>query len=209
MLVFIDESGDSGLKIDQGSSRYFTIVLVVFKDHQEALDCDEKINQLRKEINWAKNSEFHFKRNSDKIRKKFLKLIIKFDFFYYALVINKDKSKLWGEGFKNKESFYKYACWLVFENAKSSLKMATVILDESGSLDFKRQLAKYIRKKTNKNEKIVKKVKMQKSTGNNLLQLADYVAGAVNRSIKDKKKDSGCYRKIIIKKEIRVQIWPK
>lgn len=25
MLIFIDESGDSGLKIDKGSSRYFTV----------------------------------------------------------------------------------------------------------------------------------------------------------------------------------------
>lgn len=31
MLVFIDESGDSGLKIGEGSSRYFTVGLVIFE----------------------------------------------------------------------------------------------------------------------------------------------------------------------------------
>ena len=40
MLVFIDESGDSGLKIEQGSSRYFTVSLVMFEDNDDALACD-------------------------------------------------------------------------------------------------------------------------------------------------------------------------
>jgi len=31
MLIFIDESGDSGLKINAGSSKYFTLALVAFK----------------------------------------------------------------------------------------------------------------------------------------------------------------------------------
>ena len=40
MLVLIDESGDSGLKTEQGSSRFFTIGLVVFEDHDEAQAVD-------------------------------------------------------------------------------------------------------------------------------------------------------------------------
>jgi hypothetical protein len=36
MLAFIDESGDSGLKIDDGSSKYFVVSLVVFEEPKEA-----------------------------------------------------------------------------------------------------------------------------------------------------------------------------
>jgi len=50
---------------------------------------------------------------------------------------------------------------------------------------------------------------MQRSDGNNLLQLADYVAGVINRSIKNKRKWADEYRKIIVHREIYVQIWPK
>jgi len=74
-------------------------------------------------------------------------------------------------------------------------------------LDFKRQLAKYLRKKIDNG--IIKKVKMQRSESNNLLQLADYVASVINRSINNHKKWSDDYRKIIAHKEIYVQIWPK
>lgn len=62
MLIFIDESGDSGLKIDQGSSRFFTVSLVVFEDHDEALACDQRIGLLKRELRWKEGSEFHFKK---------------------------------------------------------------------------------------------------------------------------------------------------
>jgi len=207
MLVFIDESGDPGLKIEKGSSRYFTVGLVVFEDNDEALDCDHRIQLLKKEIGWNKASEFHFKRNSNKIRRAFLEAVSPYSFFYYGIVINKDPKKLWGEGFKSKESFYKYTCGLVFENAKEKLNNATVVIDESGSLDFKRQLVKYLRRRTKKG--IIKKVKMQRSQSNNLLQLADYIVGVINRSVQGKRKWANDYEKIIAHRKIYVEIWPK
>ena len=207
MLVFIDESGDSGLKLEQGSSRYFTVGLVIFEDADEALSCDQRIQLLKKEIGWDDNSEFHFSRNSKRIRNTFLSAVAPYNFFYYGIAINKDKDKLWGEGFKNKESFYKYACGLVFENAKEKLHKSIIVIDESGSLDFKRKLVKYLRKKINSGA--IKKVKMQHSDKNNLLQLADYVSGVINRSIRNDKKKQDDYRKIIAHREMYVQIWPK
>jgi len=55
----------------------------------------------------------------------------------------------------------------------------------------------------------VKEVKMQESNRNNLLQLADYVAGVINRSIQNQKKYADEYRRIIAHREIYVQVWPK
>jgi len=210
MLVFIDESGDPGLKIEKGSSRFFTIALVIFEDRDEALACDQRIKLLKRELGWEESSEFHFKRNSDRVRRAFLKAVAPYNFFYYGIVINKDPKKLWGEGFRDKKSFYKYACGLVFQNAKDKLENSTVVIDKSGNLDFRRQLAKYLRKRMNEEgKKLIKKVKMQRSKGNNLLQLADYVAGVINRSVQNHKKFAAEYRKIISHREIYVQIWPK
>ena len=209
MLVFIDESGDSGLKLEQGSSKFFIVSLVVFEDHDEALACDQRIQLLKKELGWDANGEFHFKKNSDKIRKTFIEAVAKYNFFYYGIVINKDPTKLWGEGFKNKESFYKYTCGLVFENAKDKLHKSIVIIDKSGNLDFRNKLAKYLRMKMNADKKLIKEVKMQRSESNNLLQLADYVAGVINRSVAKKKKNSEDYRKAISHREIYVQVWPR
>ncbi len=208
MLVFIDESGDPGLKVSQGASAYFTVSLIVFEDADEAVACDQRIELLRREIGWKPGSEFHFHRNSDKIRDAFLKAVQPYSFFYYGIVIN--KAKLYGEGFKNKESFYKYACRLVFENAKEKLHDATVILDQSGSEDFRNQLRTYLKKHMNyQKNKLINKVKMQDSARNNLLQLADYVASIINRSVQQQKNKADGFRKIIAHREIFVQVWPK
>lgn len=50
---------------------------------------------------------------------------------------------------------------------------------------------------------------MQRSDGNNLLQLADYMAGIINRSVQNRRKKSDAFRKIVSHREIFVQIWPK
>ena len=46
------------------------------------------------------------------------------------------------------------------------------------------------------------------SKGNNLLQLADYVAGVINRSIRKKEKNADEFRQLINHREIYVQVWP-
>ena len=208
MLVFIDESGDPGLKIEKGSSKFFTVALVIFEDKEEALACDQRIKLLKRELGWEENSEFHFKRNSDKVRRAFLKAVAPYNFFYYGIVINKDPKKLWGEGFRNKTSFYKYTCSLVFQNAKDKLTESIVVIDKSGSLDFRNQLAKYLRRRDEEGKRLIKKIKMQRSKGNNLLQLADYIAGVINRWVQRKKYGEE-YKKIISHREIYIQIWPK
>ena len=206
MLVFIDESGDTGLKVDEGSSRYFVVGLISFEENDEALACDQRIELLKRELKLSKNSEFKFNKLRKEQRIKFFEAVLPYSFFYFAVVINKDPNKLYGDGFVVKESFYKYTCSLVFENAKPYLKNATIIIDGSGSREFKRQLKTYLRKKVGSD--IIKKVKVQSSHSNNLVQLADMVVGAVHRSFTDKG-DKEVYRKRIGSKEIYVQIWPK
>lgn len=204
MLVFIDESGDMGRKIESGSSRYFVVVLVLFEDNEEAVACDQRICLLRTEWRLVDNYEFKFQKMRRDLRESFLRAVLPYSFFYFGVVINKDPKKLFGEGFAVKESFYKYACGLVFENAKPHLKDAIVVIDGSGSREFKRQLQYYLKKKT---EGVIKKVKIQASHSNNLIQLADMIAGSVHRSF-SKKGDREVYRPIIKPREIRVQVWP-
>ncbi|PIP40155.1 hypothetical protein COX18_07640 [Candidatus Desantisbacteria bacterium CG23_combo_of_CG06-09_8_20_14_all_40_23] len=146
MLVFIDEAGDTGRKIEKGSSRFFVISLVLFDEYEEANVCDQRIKLLRKELKISENYEFHFTENSKRIRIEFLKAIQPYNFMYVTVVINKDDQKLWGPGFSTKESFYKYACQMAFTNAMPYLNEAIVILDESGNPEFRNRLATYLKK---------------------------------------------------------------
>lgn len=209
MLVFIDESGDTGRKIELSSSRYFIISLALFEEHEEALNCDQRIGLLRKELKISDSFEFHFADNSHKIRLAFLSAIQPYKFLYFSVVIDKSPEKLWGPGFQTKESFYKYACQMAFSNAMPYLKNAIVVLDQSGSPDFRNRLAKYLNARVNEpGDKKIRKIKQQRSSSNNLLQVADYVSGVINRKIQGKK-DWPEYYRFINDKEMWVQLWPK
>ena len=164
MLVFIDEAGDTGRKIEKGSSQLFIISLVMFDDYEEATTCDQRINLLRRELKLSENFEFHFVHNSQRVRKTFLKAIQPYNFVYFAVVLDKDPQKLWGPGFLTKDSFYKYACQMVFTNASPYLNKAIVVLDKSGSPDFRNRLAKYLRQRINTGDRMaIKKIKQQRS----------------------------------------------
>ena len=210
MLVFVDESGDTGLKVTQGSSKYFVISLVVFRDDKKALLCDNEITKLKEGLGKSSSFEFHFQDNSEKIRQAFLETISTHSFIYFSVVIDKNPAKLVGDGFAVKESFYKYACQMVFTNAKPYLDDASVIIDKSGSPTFQKSLKRYLNIKTYDDNKknIIKKLKQQNSHSNNLLQLADYISGIINRKFQAKKGWDRYYKQIK-SKEVSVQKWPK
>lgn len=160
MLVFRDESGDAGLKLDAGSSPYFVVTLVVFENDQVAQDVDATIEAHKRKLNLTAGHEFKFAKSDMRRREIFLKEINGFDFGYYAIVIN--KPALTGEGFKVKESFYKYACRLVLSNAAQTLDRATVILDGCGNREFRRQLKSYLTRTINDPEAEVVRIKKLK-----------------------------------------------
>lgn len=130
MLVFVDESGDPGMKLDKGSSNFFVLTLVVFDDNENAQFSDDAINDIRNQLRLNPYSEFKFNKLRDTSRRHFLQSVAQHSFAYYSIVIN--KAKLTGKGFAYKGSFYKYACSLAFNNAKGYLDEAVVVIDGSG-----------------------------------------------------------------------------
>lgn len=102
MLVFIDESGDPGLKLGSGSTDYFIVTLVVFEDNDEATATDQRIDLLKRELGFPAGFEFHFNKVKGTIREAFLSAVASFEFFYFSIVIN--KAKLNGPGFKFKDA---------------------------------------------------------------------------------------------------------
>ncbi len=207
MLVVVDESGDSGLKIRQGSSRFFSLALVLFDESHEADAIDARIRQLRQELALHKLFEFKFNRCNPHFPKAFLQAVSAYNFFFLGGVI--DKSKLPRTQFKQKGSFYKYVASLAFTNARPYLNEATVIIDGSASKDFQGVFGAYLRRRINEEGiRYIKKVKFQDSAKNNLVQIADMIAGAISRAFSDKL-NSHHVLEIVKHRQIFVQLWPK
>ncbi len=204
-VVFVDESGDAGMKLDKGSSEFFVVTAVLFEDVAEAQRCDDSFAELRRQLGFPELKEFHFHGEREQTRRAFLTHVNQFDFSFVAVVLN--KRKLTSPGFQFKESAIKYTTRLVVENLKPNLVNAIVVVDGSGAKEFRQSFANYLKRQVNSPEqRHVKKVKMANSVTNNLVQLADMVCGAVSHSIKH---GDYSYRKLIGAKQLRAQVWPQ
>ena len=200
MLVFIDDSGDPGFKLNKGSTSHFIIAMVIFDDELEVEKTAVAIKELKREIGFREQTEFRFFKTRKDFRIKFLKTVSKFDFRVRCLVV--DKSIIHSNELKNnKNSFYAYFIKEVLKHSNNSILNAKVRMDGSGDRIFRKNFFTYLRRELNsKNRKIMRNCKMVDSKSNVLVQLADMVAGSINRAQNKKKQDRNIYRNIIKKR---------
>ncbi|HZW08780.1 MAG TPA: DUF3800 domain-containing protein [Phycisphaerales bacterium] len=209
MRVYVDESGDPGMAGRVGSTPHFTIAAVMFADEEAEASCRQAIRALKQELGWNSRQEFKFNKCRRDLSLRFFQAVSVQDFQYLAVTLN--KSGLWGDGFRHKEPFQKYATRLLFTNAQPYLRDATVVMDQCGDRDFRTTMQSYLKRHIAdaEGECPIVRVRTEKSHACELVQLADMVAGAIGRSYRKDKTDHKDYRAAIRSREIDVQFWPK
>ncbi len=175
MLLFVDESGDPGF--DPSSSRYFTVALVCFETPDDAENTAEKIKEM-KDSKWFRKPEFHFHRCNDNQRDMFFEGIKRCRFFVKYVTI--EKAAVTDDVLrKNPKEFSYYviseAFRLVGTNTTLRIKM-----DRQGNKRILFAVRAYLNA-TLKNHSI-RKLTFHDSRSDVLIQLADMVAGCINRS---------------------------
>lgn len=202
MLIFIDDSGDPGFKFKKGSTRSFVVLLLIFKNEQEAEKTTTIIKALKQSLGFAEGVEFKFHKSSRRVREKFLRVINNCEFQIQSVVIDKALIRS-GQLTLGKTSFYSYAIQIALEGAKQSILGANVWIDGGGGRIFKRNFTAHLRQNLNtKGRKFIENCKIVNSKGNELIQMADMLAGAIRISY-DTLRDDGAFYKSIIKKHIR------
>jgi len=193
-LVFIDDSGDPGFKLDKGSSSHFVIACVIFDDLLDAEETALIIKKYRRELGWNENREFKFNKTHKKYIREVLQRVSKSSFRIRAICI--DKSNIRSPELRNKQnSFYNYAIKEVLSKT-DSLSQADIRLDGHSGRTYKKSAITYLRREVNSRSQKITKVRFVNSHTNTLIQLADLVAGSILRSTQKKKTDSGDYLKI-------------
>ena len=197
MLVFIDDSGDPGFKLNKGSSKAFVIACVIFDDELEAEKTAIAIKEFRRKMKFSDLTEFKFNKSKKKIRVDFLREVSKYKFRVRAIVMLKEK--IYGRELKkSKESFYSYAIKMVLKHDNQTLRDAKIKLDGHGERIFRRELTTYLRRELNaKQRKVISQLRFVDSKTNVLIQLADMVAGAIYRKHTSNKSDANIYYDIL------------
>lgn len=197
MIVFIDDSGDAGFKIEKGSSKAFVICCIIFDDQLEAEKTAIRIKELRRELKKADQFEFKFNKCSKAYRVKFLEAVKPFNFRIRAIVM--PKNVIHSEELKtSKQSFYNYTIKTILKHSSGKIKKAKIRLDGHGDKIFRKELLSYLRRCLDTIDKgMIKNLRFRDSSRDVLIQLADLVAGSINRTLQTEKTDHDLYWDII------------
>lgn len=199
MLVFIDESGDAGFRVERGSTPIFVAVMVIFSDREAARATEVVVREAA--IRLHALPEFKFNRSSDSVRDSFFAAIHDCAFLVRAIVVRKEV--IYSSRLKtNKEDFYRFFVRQMLANDNGVLVDAKVIIDGSGDREFQRQLAAALRRRLRPR---LSKVRFSNSRNDPLLQLADMCAGAIARSYRKNRKNSSRWR-LMLQRHIN-DIW--
>jgi hypothetical protein len=178
MLVFIDESGDAGFKVDKGSSPIFVVAMAIFDQDEHAKHAQSCIDACANDCNLGR-SEFKFNKCSFELRDKFFAAVSDCTFKVRAIVVRKEiifSPRLKAE----KENFYEFFVKKMMQHDNDTLQNAKVIIDGSGEREFRRNLNTQLRRRLAKGA--VKDIRFRDSQSDRLVQLADMCAGAIARS---------------------------
>lgn len=204
MLVFIDDAGDAGFKLEKGSSKHFVIACVIFDDNLDAEETALKIKRLRRSLKWRDDHEFKFNKASKLVRLTFLSEIKSCNFRVRAIVADKEVIRS-PELRANNTKFYNYMIKEVLSKSDGSIKNGSIRLDGHEDRAYKKAATTYFRQQANPRGSVIKDMKFVNSKNDNLIQLADMVAGSILRSTQSNKTDKDEYLKVI-KKRIE-DIW--
>ena len=197
MYVFIDDSGDAGFKLENGSSQLFVIACCVFESAEHAEQTSNKVRQLRNELGWSSLSEFKFSKTKLELQKRFFSRLDPELFFIRSIVV--DKKMVHSESLKTDyESFYNYVIQLVLTNSGETIQRASVKIDGSASRDYRNAARKYLLAEVNKSEaQLLRKVSFVKSHTDLLIQVADMFAGCIRRSNDASDKNQAAYQAML------------
>lgn len=198
MIIFIDESGDPGFKIEKGASPFFVIGLVVFKNDQDCLNSIQKIDFHKRKFKLGNNYEFKFNKTRKKAKVQYFKVIKYLKFSVRVLVVDK-KILEFSERIRIKRNNYKYFLKLLLKRNVLCTNIVKLRIDGSAKKLFKESLKIYIKNllKAEKEDKLKIDFKIVNSKSDLLIQLADMIVGAIARSYLTDKGDAKIYKELI------------
>jgi hypothetical protein len=202
MLVYIDDSGDPGFKIGQGSSAHFVLAMVRFEGEAEAEDARARLLRLREALGFSARAEFKFNKSSRAVRERFLRALAPAAFTVRSLVL--DKTRPHDPRFRQgKAAFYDQAVREAMQHYREALTGARVRLDGSAEREYRRRLQRDLRRIGGARE-----VRLVRSQAEPLIQLADMIAGATRLAHLGGRTDAAAYRALIAERIVEEWVIP-
>ncbi|TKC59335.1 DUF3800 domain-containing protein [Pedobacter hiemivivus] len=207
MIAFADEFGNNSFEFSSQSTHFIVSSIIVGSDKLDLLE--NQLEQIRKR--YFQTGEIKSNKVGPNHNRRLLILrdFCELDFSIYALII--DKKKLYGEGFRHKQSFYKYLNGLLYKELYKTFPSLILFVDEHGSNDYMKSFKNYVKKNHISNLFGGSEFEIKDSTEKIGIQLADFIAGTLGYIYDENKKSdsSPLLLKAIEKKINSISSFPR
>lgn len=187
MKIAIDESGDVGRKFWRGSTKWFVMAAAIVPESANGcgITCRQVVEYQKKYMN---GFELHYSKNSHMQHLNFLQYMHDKDFVFAAVAIDKRRLLMTKPYvLRSKRALLDYSLNCIFEQLKPWLDNPIVLMDTNGGRHFNRSLTSHVLTRFGSRHKgdhrSVKQVLVVDSQQEPLVQLADYIAGAVRHHV--------------------------
>jgi len=151
--------------------------MVIFHNNEDAEKASNTIEKLRERL--GVKPEFKFSKCSNDIRTQFFAFLSDHQFKVRAIVV--EKARIFSPHLRSEpEHFYNFFLQNLMRHNEDAIRNASIKIDGSGDRKFKEALFAYLRKQLTAGT--IRKLKFANSRNDNLIQLADMMAGAIARS---------------------------
>lgn len=207
VIAFADEFGNNSFDFDTQGSHF--IIASVIMNEDELNEIQQQLEEIRKKFFQTGEIKSSKIKNNHNRRILILRELKNINFSVYAVVI--DKRKLYGEGFKYKQSFYKYLNGILYKELYRTFPQLELKVDEHGGNDFMRSFKKYVEKNHIRNLFAGSDFHIHKSHNDLGVQLADMMAGTLGYIFDELKKSdkSNDFAELINDKLISLNQFPK
>ncbi len=207
VIAFADEFGTNSFDFKTQSSHFIIASVIVNLDESELVT--EKLEAVR--VKYFQKGEIKSNKVGDnhKRRQLILNALQEINFSIYAVVV--DKEKLFGEGFKYKQSFYKFLNGILYKELYRTFPQLELKVDEHGGNDFMLSFKKYVQTNHIRDLFEGSEFHIQKSHSELGVQLADFIAGTLGYIYDKHKKssESSKFLKSLSNKLISINHFPK
>lgn len=185
-VAYIDEFGDSSFSFEKPEVSSHFIVSAIIVDQESEFSLEQDIEVIRKK--YFQIGEIKSSKVGDNVERRSLILneLSKLNYKIYAVIIN--KQKLYGKGFRYKQSFYKNLHSLVDRELFKLFPNLQVTSDEHGTKEFMEGFIRYINKNHIPDLFNQSGFRFIRSHNSAIVQLADFIAGTLGRCFDNKKK---------------------
>ncbi len=211
ITAFVDESGDTSLKIQkEGVSSLYVCTAVVIEN--SAIDqANKTITEWKDKFNGGSELKSNKIGRKHKRRLMLLKALEQVPFNFYANITDKAQI-IKGSGLSYKEVFFKFINDKLYQRLMLGTDSLHIIADEHGKKAFMEGCKIYFRKKAQPDLYKTWNHDFEDSAVAPLIQVADIIAGTLAWCF-DPTKDCGDYRdkflETLQKKELGIDFWPR